>query len=100
MTTLVKVLTVIAMAALVAGMAFEAHQPPKGQLVIEEFTVAPGDGLDSIAWRVIQKSSVRRDIREVREGIIELNYEQLKGRPPGLIYPGEKLKVSYWVKSE
>lgn len=96
MNKLVKAFMVVAMAALVAGMAYEANQPPKGQLVIEEFVVAPGDGLDSIAWRVMQKSSVRRDIREVREGIIELNYEQLKGRPPGLIYPGEKLKASYW----
>lgn len=96
MNKLGKAFMVVAMAALVAGMAYEANQPPKGHLVIEEFVVAPGDGLDAVAWRVMQKSSVRRDIREVREGIIELNYEQLKGRTPGLIHPGEKLKVAYW----
>ena len=97
MNRLVKATMVVAVASLLAGMAYEhGASQPKGRLVTEQFVVAPGDGIDTVAWRVIEKSSVRRDVREVRAGILEQNYDKLKGRPEGLIHPGETLTVSYW----
>lgn len=72
----------------------------KGHLVSETYTVTSGDTLDKISYQFMAKSSVRRDIREFREGIIEENWDSIfKGRyPHGLIYPGDKLVVNYWVK--
>ncbi|SDD88562.1 LysM peptidoglycan-binding domain-containing protein [Sporomusa acidovorans] len=73
-------------------------EPPKGHLVSETYTVISGDTLDKIAYRYIVKSSVCRDIREFREGIIELNWDRVfNGRyPHGAIYAGDRLQINYW----
>lgn len=70
---------------------------PKGHLVSETYTVSAGDTLDDISYRYMAKSSVHRDVREFREGIVELNWDKFAGRVPGMIYPGDKLLVNYWV---
>jgi hypothetical protein len=71
---------------------------PAGYLVTEDYTVVSGDNLDQIAATYMAKSSVRRDIREFREGIIQENWETVfSGRYPyGLLMPGDKLKINYW----
>ena len=71
---------------------------PQGRLVIETYIVKSGDTLDAISYRFIAKSSVRRDIREFRESIIELNWDTVfKDRQPyGLIHPGDRLQINYW----
>lgn len=71
---------------------------PTGHMVTETYTVQQGDTLNEIASKYMQKSSVRRDIREFREGIVETNWDSVfAGRyPHGLIYPGDKLEIRYW----
>lgn len=73
---------------------------PRGQLVTETYTVVSGDTLDAISYRYMAKSAARRDVREFREGIIQENWETVfKDRKPhGLIHPGDKLKINYFVK--
>jgi len=73
-------------------------EPPKGELKTEIYTVVSGDTLDEISYKFMAKSSVRRDIREFRTGIIQENWETVfKDRYPyGLIYPGDHLKINYW----
>lgn len=79
-------------------LGFDEPVPEGAVLVTETCTVAQGDTLDTIAARYMAKNSYgARDIREFRQGIIELNYELLGNREnPALIYPGDKLKVNYW----
>ncbi len=73
---------------------------PQGRLVSEVYTVRAGDTLDAISYKYMAKSSVPRDVREFREGVIELNWDRVfRNRYPyGLIYPGDKLVINYWVK--
>lgn len=73
-------------------------EPPKGKLVSEVYVVKSGDTLNEIASSYIEQSSVRRDIREFREGIIETNWDSVFADryPHGLIYPGDKLQINYW----
>lgn len=70
----------------------------KGQLVTEQYTVQAGDTLDAISYRYMEKSTVRRDVREFREGIIEENWEVFEGRYPyAALYVGDRLQINYWV---
>ncbi len=73
---------------------------PKGRLVSETYIVKTGDTLDAISYKFMEKSSVRRDAREFREGIIELNWDAVfKDRQPyGLIHPGDRLQINYYVR--
>lgn len=73
---------------------------PKGKLVSETYTVVSGDTLDEISYRYMAKSAVRRDVREFREGIIQENWDAVfKDRQPyGLIHPGDRLQINYWVE--
>jgi hypothetical protein len=78
-----------------------ANRPPvPGHMVTETYIVQSGDTLDAISYKFMSKSSVLRDVREFREGIIQLNWDEVfKGRYPyGVIYPGDSLLVNYWVK--
>lgn len=72
------------------------------QLVEETYIVRYGDTLWSIAGKYMDKNTYgRRDIREFISGIVELNYNRtFKGREPALIYPGDELRVNYWVKKK
>lgn len=87
---------VIALALVSLG----ADNPPKGHLVTETYIVSDQDtGLDAIAYKFMAKSSVKRDVREFRSGIIEQNWDAVfQYRYPSIaIYPGDRLQVSYWV---
>ena len=93
---IVKAAMIVAVAAMVAGMAYEANTP-KGQLVTEVVTVASGETLWTISERYCAKSSSKRDPREFVQGIIEQNYDLLKSRPnAAVIHPGDRLTVTYW----
>lgn len=71
-----------------------------GAVLIEEvYTVCPGDTLWGIAEEYVAKNTAtRRYILEYKEGIYE-NNPWLVERG-GLIRPGDKLTLTYWVKSE
>lgn len=90
---LIAVIGIIAIAVTSCGAA-----EPKGPLVTETYFVKPGDTLWAIAEQYIQKNTDGpRDTGEFYHGIIELNYDLLKDRPPGLILEGDKLQINYWV---
>lgn len=71
----------------------------QGELKAEVYVVKSGDTLDNIAYEFMRKSTVRRDIREFREGIIELNWDTVfyDRQPYGLIHPGDRLTINYYV---
>lgn len=89
---------VLAMALLVLSGAADAKYP--GHMVTETYVVQSGDNLWSIAGRYLEKNTYgSRDIREFKEGIIELNFDRVfSGRTDQDIYPGDELKINYWVK--
>lgn len=88
--------------AITLATSYGSSEPLAGKLVTEIYTVATGDTLDDISYHFMGKSSVRRDVREFREGIIQLNWEEVfKDRyPHGLILPGDKLRINYWVEEK
>lgn len=66
-------------------------------LVEETYTVRPGDTLWDIAEEYVQKNTgTRRYILEYKSGIEELNPWLLERK--GMLYPGDKLTLTYWVK--
>lgn len=85
-------------AILCAGMA--THEDGKNAILVEEvYTVRPGDTIWGIAERYVAKNTgTRRYILEYKEGMYE-NNPWLVERA-GMIYPGDKLNMTYWVKSE
>lgn len=99
-----RYLTIALMAWLVIFLATScgniSEPAAKGKLVTEVYIVTSGDVLWTIAAKYMAKNTYGpRDIREFYHGIIELNYDTVfVGREPGLVLPGDKLKVNYWVK--
>ena len=85
-------------AILCAGMA--TQEDGKNAVLIEEvYTVRPGDTIWGIAERYVAKNTgTRRYILEYKSGMEELNPWLLDR--DGMIYPGDKLTLTYWVKSE
>ncbi len=77
-----------------------ADEPVKGKLVTEVYIVQSGDQLWTIAAEYMEKNTDGpREIREFYQGIIELNYDSVfAGRKPGLILPGDRLQINYWIK--
>lgn len=91
------------LAVFVAGLVLTdcaRAEKPLGHVVTEYYTVVSGDTLDDISYKFMAKSSVRRDVREFRCGIEELNWDIFKNRQRGMIYPGDRLQVNYWVSDE
>jgi lysM domain protein len=68
-------------------------------LVEETYIVRPGDTIWGIAETYLQKNTgTRRYILEYKSGVEELNPWLLERH--GMIYPGDRLMLTYWVKSE
>jgi lysM domain protein len=87
----------IAAATLVSGAVNPWDDGRNAVLVEETYMVRPGDTLWGIAEEYLQKNTAtRRYILEYKSGIEENNPWLLDRH--GMIYPGDKLKVTYWVK--
>ena len=71
-----------------------------GAVLVEEvYVVRPGDTLWDIAETYCSKNTgTRRYILEYKSGIEELNPWLLERK--GMIYPGDQLTLTYWVKNE
>ena len=84
-------------AILCAGMA--TQEDTHAVLVEEVYVVRPGDTLWGIAEECVAKNTgTKRYILEYKEGMYE-NNPWLVERD-GMIYPGDEIKVTYWVKGE
>ena len=84
-------------AILCAGMA--TQEDTHAVLVEEVYVVRPGDTIWGIAEEFCEKNTgTRRYILEYKEGMYE-NNPWLLDRD-GMIYPGDEIKVTYWVKGE
>ena len=84
-------------AILCAGMA--TQEDTHAVLVEEVYVVRPGDTLWGIAEEYVKKNTgTRRYILEYKSGMEELNPWLLDR--DGMIYPGDEIKVTYWVKGE
>ena len=69
------------------------------KLVQTIYTVKEGDTLRDISEMFLPlNTGGRRYILAFEEGIVELNPELHGNR--GNIYPGQRIKVNYWVKGE
>ena len=90
----------IAGAAILFSGACNPWDDGEGAVLVEEVcTVKAGDTLWDIAEEYLAKNTgTRRYILEYKEGIYE-NNPWLVDRG-GLIRPGDKLTLTYWVKSE
>ena len=70
---------------------------PKQVLIHDVHYVMDGEDLDSITRVYMKKNTYGpRGFEEFREGIIELN--GLRGNKK--VYPGQELRINYWVKPE
>ena len=89
----------IAAAALFSG-AVNPWDDGKNAILVEEvYTVRPGDTLWSIAEEYVAKNTgTRRYILEYKSGMEELNPWLMERH--GMIYPGDRLKLTYWVEEE
>lgn len=88
----------VATAALCSG-AVNPWDDGGAVLVEETYVVKAGDTLWDIAEEYVAKNTAtRRYILEYKSGIEELNPWLLERK--GMIYPGDEIKVTYWVKSE
>lgn len=84
-------------AALCSGAVNPWDDGKNAILVEETYTVKSGDTLWDIAETYLAKNTgTRRYILEYKSGIEELNPWLLERK--GMIYPGDKLTLTYWVK--
>lgn len=85
-------------AILCAGMA--TQKDGKNAVLVEEvYVVKSGDTLWDIAETYVRKNTgTRRYILEYKSGIEENNPWLLERH--GMIYPGDRLTLTYWVKGE
>lgn len=81
--------------------AGEPAQPNDAELVSVVYVVRAGDTLDAIATKCMQKKTVVEDVREFRESIITQNKDVFADRQQrAMLMPGDRLRISYWVRHE
>ena len=89
----------VAAAALCSGVCNPWDDGKNAVLVEEVYTVRPGDTIWGIAEEFCAKNTgTKRYILEYKAGMEENNPWLMERR--GEIYPGDKIKVTYWVKEE
>ena len=89
----------VAAAALFSGAVNPWDDGKNAVLVEEVYTVRPGDTIWNIAEEYVAKNTAtRRYILEYKSGIEELNPWLLERH--GMIYPGDKLTLTYWVRGD
>ena len=86
------------LAILFAGAAGEPWNDGRNAILIEEvYVVKPGDTLWDIAEEYVTKNTgTRRYILEYKAGMEENNPWLVERH--GMIYPGDELRLTYWVK--
>ena len=91
---------VAGLAILFAGAAGEPWDDGKNAVLVEEvYTVRAGDTLWDIAEQYCAKNTAtQRYILEYKSGVEELNPWLLERK--GMLYPGDRLTLTYWVKGE
>lgn len=87
-------------AAILLAGAYSPQPDGRDAVLVEEvYVVKPGDTLWDIAETYVRKNTgTRRYILEYKSGIEE-NNPWLVERD-GMIYPGDKLTLTYWVKGD
>ena len=90
----------IAGAAILCSGAVNPWEDGKNAVLVEEvYVVQNGDTLWGIVEEYCAKNTgTRRYILEYKSGIEEMNPWLLERH--GMIYPGDRLKLTYWVKEE
>ena len=89
----------VAAASLFSGSVNPWDDGKNAVLVEEVYVVRPGDTIWGIAEEFCAKNTgTKRYILEYKEGMYENNPWLMERK--GEIYPGDKIKVTYWVKSE
>ena len=89
----------IALAAIICAGATTREGGKNAVLVEEVYVVKPGDTLWGISETYLRKNTgTRRYILEYKSGIEELNPWLLERH--GMIYPGDKLTLTYWVRGD
>lgn len=89
----------VAAASLLSGAVNPWDDGKNAVLVEEVYVVRPGDTIWGIAEEYVAKNTgTRRYILEYKSGMEE-NNPWLLDRD-GMIYPGDEIKVTYWVKGE